>query len=52
MKKYKEIAYCISIMEAEFMTCFETTNQSLWLQNFILELGIIDTVVRPEDIMW
>lgn len=36
-----------SIMEAEFVACFEATNHALWLRNFTSGLGIIDSVARP-----
>ena len=35
-----------STMEAKFVTCFEATIQANWLQNFILGLGIVDSIVR------
>jgi hypothetical protein len=28
------------------MTCFETTVNGLWLQNFILELKNVDTIIK------
>jgi hypothetical protein len=31
-------------MEVEFITCFKATNHALWLQDFILGLGIIDLI--------
>ncbi|GJW97700.1 retrovirus-related pol polyprotein from transposon TNT 1-94 [Tanacetum coccineum] len=36
-----------SIMEAEFVACYEATIHALWLQNFISELGVVDTVSKP-----
>lgn len=29
------------------MACFEATIQSLWLRNFALGLGIVDSIARP-----
>jgi len=34
-------------MEAEYITCFETTRQTIWLSNFIAELGIMESISRP-----
>ncbi|GJZ91624.1 retrovirus-related pol polyprotein from transposon TNT 1-94 [Tanacetum coccineum] len=33
-----------SIMEAEFVACYEATIHALWLRNFISELGVVDTL--------
>lgn len=30
----------------EFMACFETTIHAVWLRNFILGLGVIDTISK------
>jgi len=35
-----------STMEAKFIACFDTTIQATWLQNFILGLGIVDSIAR------
>jgi len=35
-------------MEAEFVACYEATNNALWLQkNFISGLGVVDTITKP-----
>ncbi|KAM1825012.1 hypothetical protein ACFX13_024551 [Malus domestica] len=34
-------------MEAKFIACFEATNHGLWLRNFILRLGVIDSIAKP-----
>ena len=34
-------------MEAEFVACFEATIHALWLQNYILGLGVVDTITKP-----
>ncbi len=34
-------------LRAEFVVCFEATIQTNWLQNFILGLGIVDSIARP-----
>ena len=36
-----------SVMEAEFVACFEIAIQSNWLQNFISGLEIVDSIARP-----
>ena len=39
-------------MEAEFVACYEATIHELWLQNFILGLGIVDTITKPLKIYY
>ena len=34
-------------MEAEFMACFEVIGQENWLRNFILGLGVVDSIAKP-----
>jgi len=34
-------------MKAEFVACFETTIEAIWLHNFISGLGIVDGIARP-----
>ena len=46
----KQTIIASSIMEAEFLACFEVTVHGLWLRNFISELGIVDSVSKPVKI--
>ncbi|KAA0045477.1 Retrovirus-related Pol polyprotein from transposon TNT 1-94 [Cucumis melo var. makuwa] len=46
-KSAKQSVIAASTMEAEFVACFEATVHGLWLQNFISELGIVDSIVKP-----
>ncbi|XP_038970866.1 secreted RxLR effector protein 161-like [Phoenix dactylifera] len=46
-KSAKQTSTALSIMEAEFVACFEATVHSLWLRNFISGLGIVDSIARP-----
>ncbi|PKU67634.1 Retrovirus-related Pol polyprotein from transposon TNT 1-94 [Dendrobium catenatum] len=46
-KSAKQSVITASTMEAEFVTCFDTTIQVLWLLNFILGLGIVDSIAKP-----
>ena len=46
-KSAKQSVIATSTMEAEFVACFEATIQSLWLQNFISGLGIVDSIAKP-----
>ena len=39
-------------MEAEFIACYETMIHALWLQNYISELGVIDTIIKPLKIYY
>ena len=36
-----------STMEAEYVTCHEATRHAVWLQNFIHDLGVVDSIERP-----
>jgi hypothetical protein len=45
-KSAKHTIIVASTMKGEFMTCFETTVNGLWLQNFILELENVDTIIK------
>ncbi|GJV32543.1 retrovirus-related pol polyprotein from transposon TNT 1-94 [Tanacetum coccineum] len=36
-----------SIMESEFVACYEATIHALWLWNFISGLGVVDTISKP-----
>lgn len=38
--------YYLTILEADFVACFEAIVKALQLQNFITGLGIIDSIVR------
>lgn len=46
-KSGKQYVIATSIMDAEFVACFEATMHALWLQNFVSGLGIVDNIVRP-----
>ena len=37
-------------MEANFIMCYEASNQGIWLHNFISGLGIVDGIERPSRI--
>ena len=34
-------------MEAEFIACYEASNQAIWLRNFIFGLQLVNLVERP-----
>ena len=46
-KSAKQSVIATSIMDAEFMACFEATIHALWLRNFISGLGVVDTITKP-----
>ena len=46
-KSVKQSLIATSAMEAEFITCYEASNQAIWLQNFIIGLCIIDGIEEP-----
>jgi len=43
----KQTLTAISIMEAEFVSCFKATSHRVWLKSFISGLRIIDSIYRP-----
>ena len=45
-KSVKEIVIVASTIEVEFATCFEVTIHTLWLQNYVLGLGVINTIIK------
>ena len=36
-----------SIMEVEFVSCFEATSHGVWLKSFIYGIRIVDSISRP-----
>ena len=46
-KSHKQSLIAYSIMEAEYVTCYETTCHAIWLRNFVLGLHVIDSIMRP-----
>ena len=46
MESSKKSITATSTMEAEFVACFEATFHGLWLWNFILGLGIVNSISK------
>ena len=46
-KNVKQSLIAFSTMEAEFIACYEASNQAIWLWNFITRLRIVDGIDRP-----
>ncbi|XP_071905715.1 secreted RxLR effector protein 161-like [Coffea arabica] len=46
-RSIKQTIVASSTMEAEFIACYETTSQALWLKNFIFGLKMVDSISRP-----
>ena len=46
-KSEKQKSIASSSMQAEFVACFSTTTQAIWLRNLIKELTVFDFVDRP-----
>ena len=46
-RSVKKMLTITSIMEAEFVSCFEATSHGVWLKSFIFGLKIVDTISRP-----
>ena len=34
-------------MEVEYVVCYKATRHIVWLQNFIHDLGVVDSIKRP-----
>jgi hypothetical protein len=45
-KSTKQSITASSTMQAEFVACYETTSQAVWLKNFITGLQVIDNIAR------
>ncbi|KAM0964081.1 hypothetical protein ACFX2I_022958 [Malus domestica] len=46
-KSSKQKSIASSMMEAEYMGCYATTQQAIWLKNMMKGLVIIDNIERP-----
>ena len=46
-KSVKQTLIASSTMAAEFVACFEASNQGLWLRNFVTGLRILEGIERP-----
>ena len=49
-KSEKQSITASSTMAAEYIACYETTSQAIWLRNFITDLHIVDSIARPVQI--
>ena len=36
-----------SAMEVEYVACYEASRHAIWLQNFIHDLGVVDSIKIP-----
>ncbi|KAK8584070.1 hypothetical protein V6N12_068320 [Hibiscus sabdariffa] len=46
-RSVKQTLTATSIMEAEFVSCFEATSHGVWLKSFISGLRLVDLIARP-----
>ena len=46
-KSSKQSIVASSTMYAEFIACFETTGQAMWLKKFIPDLEVVDCIDKP-----
>ena len=46
-KSVKKTLIASSIMETQFIACYEASNHGIWLQNFIIELRIVNRIEKP-----
>jgi hypothetical protein len=43
----KQTVMTSSTMYAEFIACYETVGQTMWLKKFVLDLRVVDNIERP-----
>jgi len=46
-KRSKQSLVAVSMMQAEFVACYEATGQAVWLKNLIPGLKVIDNIIEP-----
>ena len=46
-KSVKQTLTTSSIVEAEYVACYEACCHAIWMQNFISALGVVDSISRP-----
>ena len=46
-KCVKQTLIASSTMEAEFIACYEASNQAIWLRNLITGLQVVEGIERP-----
>jgi len=46
-KSVKQTLIASSTMEAEFIICYEASNQAIWLRNLITGLQVVEGIERP-----
>ena len=46
-KSVKQTLAASSTMEGEYVACYEACCHAMWMQNFILALGVVDSIFRP-----
>ena len=51
-RSVKQTLIATSTMEAEFVSCFETTSHGVWMKSFISRLRIVDSISRPLKIFY
>jgi hypothetical protein len=43
----KQTVMTLSTMYAEFITCYETVGQAMWLKKFMPNLRVVDSIKNP-----
>jgi hypothetical protein len=51
-KSAKQFITESSTMQVEFVTCYETTDQAVWLKNFVHGLQVIGSVARQLTLLY
>ena len=46
-KSVKQTLITSSTMEAKYIACYKATCHTIWLQNFVLASGVVDSISRP-----
>ena len=46
-KSSKQETTADSTTESEYIVAFEAANEEVWIKNFIIELGVVPSIVHP-----
>ena len=49
-KNVKQTLLASSIMQVEFVACYEAVTQTIWFKNLIFDLDIVDSISKPLNI--
>ena len=52
MEKLETIHHTSSTIYAEFIACYEATKQTMWLNKFVPNLKVVDSIEKPLKIYY